>query len=64
MLNTIQINLSMFDIMWHANIVLNHAKMNMIRVGKYCKFINVCEGFIWQNSRSSCLNSKNKYPQT
>ncbi len=26
----------------------------------YCKFINVCEGFIWRISRSS-LNRKNKY---
>ncbi len=29
----------------------------------YCKFVNVCEGFIWQNVRPS-LNHKNKYPQT
>ncbi len=28
---------------------------------QYCKFINVCEGFIWRISRPS-LNRKNKYP--
>ncbi len=26
----------------------------------YCKFINVCERFIWRNSRP-CINCKNKY---
>ncbi len=29
--------------------------------GPYCKFINVCEGFIWRISQPS-LNRKNKYP--
>ncbi len=29
----------------------------------YCKFINVCEGFIWRTSRPS-LNRKNKCHQT
>ncbi len=30
-------------------------------LGIYCKFINVCEGFIWRISRPS-LNRKNKNP--
>ncbi len=29
-------------------------------MGKYCKFTDVCEGFIWRISRPS-LNRKNKY---
>ncbi len=29
----------------------------------YCKFIDVCEGFIWRFLRPP-LNRKNKYPQT
>ena len=30
---------------------------------EHCKFVNVCEGFIWRYWRPS-LNCKNKYPQT
>ncbi len=39
------------------------ATISSFRYGKfscYCKFINVCEGFIWRISRPS-LNHKNKY---
>ena len=32
-----------------------------IKVSKFCKFINVYEGFIWRILRPS-LNRKNKYP--
>ncbi len=33
----------------------------LVLISHYCKFINVCEGFIWRISRPS-LNRKNKYP--
>ncbi len=40
---------------------LDYEEGPRVNVLKYCKFSNVCEGFIWRISRPS-LNRKYKYP--
>ncbi len=51
---------------WHAKMTFFLSKIWLLHTAlqmKYCKFINVCEGFIWRISQQS-LNSKTKkkYP--